>query len=108
MTNVLDDYSPGDDLKRLANTDHEAAQLKRGVEAASYILKKRKYIEFLGASGNNEERKAKSETSDSHADATEKYLDAVVASESLQNERKTCQLRIDVWRSLNANRRQAA
>ncbi len=107
MTNILDDYTPSNDLIRLAVTDVEAAELKRSVEAAAYILKKKKYIEFLAATGNNEERKAHAETSGSHTEAIEKYLDAVVASESIQNERKTCQLRIEVWRSVNANRRQA-
>lgn len=104
--NVLDNYNPSEDLMRLANTDQEAAQLKRAVEAQAYILKKTKYLEFLNASGNNEVRKAISETSQPYDDKTTTYLDAVEASETLQNERKTCQLRIDVWRSLNANRRQ--
>ena len=105
--NILTDYDPGDDLQRLANTDLEAAQLKRAVEAHDYLCKKAKYIEFLAATGNNEERKAKSEVHENYKIAKDKYLDAVQESEALQNERQTLRLKIDVWRSLNANRRQA-
>ena len=46
--------------------------------------------------------------SDRIVDAKQKYFEAIEASEAMQNERKTCQLRIEVWRSINANRRHAA
>lgn len=103
---ILDNYDPGDDLSRLAETDHEAAILKRAVEAADYVAKKYRNIEFLQANGNNEERKALAEASGTYEEKRNLYFDALEESEKLQNERKTCQLRIDVWRSLNANRRQ--
>ena len=103
---ILDDYDPGDDLRKLAETDYEAAKLKRGVEAADYVAKKYWNIEFLAATGNVEERKAQAGISQAHDISKLKYFDALEASEKIQNERRTLQLRIDVWRSLNANRRQ--
>lgn len=98
--------STGDDLRFLAETDLKAAQLKRAVEAHDYIAKKTKNIEFLAAQGSVAERTAIAESSKSYEEQRNKYFDAVEESEALQNERKTRQLRIDVWRSLNANRRQ--
>ena len=103
---ILDNYDPGDDLLFLAETDVEAAQLKRAVEATVYVSKKTKDIEFESAQGSVELRKALAGASDSYEQAMEKYFDAIETSEALQNKRKTAQLRIDVWRSVNANRRQ--
>ena len=96
----------GKDLQQLADTDASAAMLKRAVEAAAYVLKKKRYIEFIDADGNNEERKAKAEIATSVANAAADYHQAIEESEAMQNLRKTLQLRIDVWRSINANRRQ--
>lgn len=100
--------STGDDLQYLADTDAGAAQWRRAVEAHDYIAKRKKYIEFLAASGSVAERTAIAESSAAYAAEREKYFDAIGSSEEIQNKRKTAQLRIEVWRSLNANRRQAS
>jgi len=95
-------------LTRLAFTDEEAARRKRAVEAHDYIAKKKRYAAFLSCSGNVEERKATAENDPDYWEEREKYFDAIEESEALQNERKTLTLKIDVWRSLNANRRQGS
>ena len=95
----------GDALTRMAETDYDAAKLKRAVEAHAYIAKKKRYIAFLAATGNVEERKANAEKDINYWDEREKYFDAVEENEAMQNERKTLTLKIDVWRSLNANQR---
>lgn len=96
----------GKDLEQLAQTDASAAMLKRAVEATAYVLKKQRYVEFLDADGNNEERKAKAEIAEKVIQAAQNHHQAIEDNEAMQNQRKTLQLRIDVWRSLNANRRQ--
>ena len=100
--------STGDDLQFLAETDVRAAQLKRAVEAYDYLAKKQKQIEFLAAEGSVAERTAVAESSEAYDIARNKYFGAIEESLALENERKTRTLRIDVWRSLNANRRQGS
>ena len=94
------------DLQFLADTDEAAAMAKRAVEAEEWLTKKHRAIEFLAATGNNEERKAKAEVSEAVKLHVERYLDAVQESATLENKRKTTLLRIDVFRTLSANRRQ--
>jgi actin-related protein len=104
---IVDEQEVGQALRRLALTDAEAAQLKRAVEAHHYIARKKRYYAQLQSTHKTvDDRKADSEQSKEYAEEMEKYFDAVQESEALQNERKTLQLKIDVWRSLNANRRQ--
>ena len=103
--NILTDYDPSGDLIRRAETDEECARLKRAVEAADYVAKKTKSIEFLAASGNVEERKSVAESSAAYEEKRNLYFDTLEVYERMQNERETIQLRIDVWRSINANRR---
>ena len=94
------------DLQFLADTDEAAAMAKRAVEAEEWLAKKYRAIEFLAATGNNEERKAKAEVSESVKLHSERRLDAIQEAERLNNERKTRMLRIEVYRTLSANRRQ--
>lgn len=104
MTVTVDQVSA--DLQFLADTDEAAAIAKRAVEAEEWLAKKYRAIEFLAATGNNEERKAKAEVSEAVKLHVERYLDAVQESAALENKRKTALLRIDVFRTLSANMRQ--
>ncbi len=95
-------------LKFLAETDEPAAEAKTAVERASFKLKKVKAAIIQHEEGAMELRKAKAENSPEADQAGMEYLDAYLESEKLHNKRKTEQLIVDVWRSLNANRRQGS
>lgn len=90
----------------LAETDEESAQLKAAVERHEYIKKRRRAAVFLSATGNVEERKAQAEVSKEVEDAEQQYTDVLVQHEHMAAKRKTEVLIVDVWRSINANRRQ--
>lgn len=96
----------GNALQRLAETDIMAAQLKRAVEAYKYVAKKKRAIAFLSASGTVAEREAKAEKDETYQTELNNMFDAIEQSEAIQNERKTIVLTIDVFRTIQANRRQ--
>ena len=93
-------------LTYLAETDTTCAELKTDVERQHFKLKKIRASFFECASGNIEERKAIAETSEPVQDQVENYLDSLQLHNSMENKRKTEQLIVEVWRSMNANRRQ--
>lgn len=93
-------------LTYLAETDEEVAELKGNVERQEYFKKRVRAAEFLSASGPVEERKAKAEVSKDVEDIEHDYTRALVAYEHIAAKRKTEALIVDVWRSMNANRRQ--
>jgi hypothetical protein len=93
-------------LTYLAETDEELAQLKANVERAEYLKKRVRSAMFLSASGPVEERKAKAEVSQEVENIEHDYTRALVAYEHIAAKRKTEALIVDVWRSINANRRQ--
>jgi len=93
-------------LTYLAETDEELAQLKANVERAEYLKKRVRAAVFLSASGPVEERKAKAEVSQEVENIERDYTRALVAYEHIAAKRKTEALIVDVWRSINANRRQ--
>lgn len=91
----------------LAETDEELAQLKANVERAEYLKKRVRAAGFLSAPGKSvEERKAQSEVSQEVEDVEHDYTRALVAYEHIAAKRKTESLIVEVWRSINANRRQ--
>ena len=93
-------------LTFIAETDEKAAELKTDVERASYKSKKIKASIFVHEEGAMDLRKAKAEISQDAIDADAEYLQAHQDSQALENKRKTEFLVVDVWRSLNASRRQ--
>ena len=95
----------------LATTDAESAELKGNVARAEYICKSARARAFLMADEcrkNVESRKADAETSQLVKEAEESYAEAVVAFEKVRAKRTTETLIVEVWRSLQANRRAAA
>ena len=90
-----------EDLDYLAGTDLQHAQEKTEVQRKEYAYKKIKQICFLQASGTIAEKTALADVHDKTAAAHELYCAALEQSLSTENNRKTAQLRIDVWRSLN-------
>lgn len=93
-------------LAFLATTDVQSAELKAEVRRKEYIAKKARARVFLKSQGNNEERKAQAEISDDVGTAEEELAQSEAEFEKLKAKRVTESLLIDVWRSLNAARRQ--
>lgn len=94
-------------MRYLAETDAKSAVLKADVARHEYIKKRKRAIVFLSATGSVEERKAKAEVSDEVEKAENDYTKALEESEAIGAKRKTESLIVEVWRSCNANRRQA-
>lgn len=93
-------------LTYLATTDEPAAELKTDVARKEYAMDLARKRVFLTAEGNNEERKAQAETSDDVRKAFDAYTEALLAYERMRAKRATESMIVDVWRSVNANRRQ--
>lgn len=95
-------------LVYLAETDERAAELCADMERAEYKSKAVRDAVFLAESGTVAERTAKAGTSEHYQQSLAEYFTAVQAYNAVKNKRQTESLVIDVWRSMNANRRQAA
>lgn len=93
-------------LAYLATTDFQSAEFKAEVRRKEYIAKKVRARVFLSSEGNNEERKAQGEVSEEVSKAEEELAQMEAEYEKLKAKRMTAALLIDVWRSLNASRRQ--
>lgn len=102
---ITDDQAEAD-LDCLVDTDEKAAELKVDVERQSYILKRKEAACFMSCSGGAEQRKAEAKTMLEVTEQEDKYLTAYLASEKINNLRKTLSLRLDVYRTQSANRRQ--
>jgi Na+/phosphate symporter len=93
-------------LTYISETDQQAAELKTDVERQQFKLKKIKSAIFSCSEGNIEERRSEAEVADSTQEQVKEYLVSLQDYNEIDNKRKTEQLIIEVWRSLNANRRQ--
>ena len=103
---MITDKQAEDYLHKLVDTDEEAAELKVDVERQSYALKRVEAALYKTADGNIEERKAKAKTSEEYRAQEKTYFDAYLASEKMNNQRKSWVLILDVYRTQCANRRQ--
>lgn len=93
----------------LATTDAESAELKGNVARAEYVCKSARARALLCSEEKTvESRKADAETSQLVKEAEDEYAKALVASEKIRAKRTTEALVVEVWRSLQANRRAAA
>ena len=95
-------------LHYLAETDQNFARMTARVKALEYQVKTIKALEYLSATGTVAEREATAESSKSYRAWIEDYENAVADRETMYAKRKRAELTIDVWRSLNANRRQGS
>ena len=93
-------------LTFISTTDEKAAELKTDVERAAYKIKAMKAQIIAHEDGAMELRKAIAEKHERVAEATGAWLEYFKQYHALDNKRKTEILVIDVWRSLNASRRQ--
>lgn len=96
-------------LTFLAQSDQEAAELLTNVSRMEYKAKAVKEAVFLHSDGKTvREREAKAEASDEYQKGVQDYLEALEASNAVRNKRRTEELVVDVWRTLQANRRQGS
>jgi hypothetical protein len=95
-------------LTYLAETDQLAAELKTDVARKEYAADLARKRVFLTADGNNEERKAIAEVSVDVQTAEDEFAKATLAYERVRAKRTTEAYIIEVWRSVNANRRQGS
>lgn len=92
----------------LSTTDEEAAQLRVDAERAEFKAKAMKDAIFMHREGTVAERTAYAGSAPEYLTAMSEYFDALRASDYVRNKRQTETLVVEVWRSINANRRQAA
>ena len=93
-------------LMFLSNTDEEYGKLQTKVKATMFLADQSRYDIFLAADGKNiEERKAKSIIDGIYTEKMQDHYKAEKDMRILQAERKTSELKIDLWRSINAARR---
>ena len=92
-------------LTYLADTDIEYATNVARVKALDYQIKTIKALVFLDKEGSVADRTAKSESSQAYRAFVKDYETAVYDKEVVAAKRKRAELTIEVWRSLNSNRR---
>ena len=90
----------------LAETDEDAAKAKAKAKSLEQFGKTVKAFGFLEAAGTVAEREAKSLTTEEYKKYLRAYEDAVMESEKYANKRASEAGIREVWRSLQANRRQ--
>lgn len=93
-------------LTYLAETDEESAELKGDVARKEYLLERAEARSYLLAKGGTvKEREADAECSQLVLEAQDAHVGAIVKHEAIRAKRATEALIIEVWRSLQANRR---
>ena len=89
----------------LAETDEAMAEAKTNVERRTWQCKRARAIAYEITTGAVDERKAAVERTDAVVSAEMGRIDAILECEKLKAKRETEALIVEVWRSLNANRR---
>ena len=93
-------------LHYLALTDEQFAKEIGRVKALEFEIKTIKAVAFLKAEGTMAEKEASACSDTGYQAWVEDYENAVVSRETTAAKRERAALTIEVWRSLNANRRQ--
>lgn len=92
-------------LNFLATTDSEYAQWCGQVMRSEFMLEAAESTAYAMLDGSVEDRKKAAKLAEPVKKAQEDHVQAVVARETLRAQRKRAELTIEVWRSMNANRR---
>lgn len=105
MTDIVTEPEVSRALKYLAETDEPCAKAHAYFNAVEHHLKVIKATEYLSADGTNGEREQKAIASQNYrehlARIEESHADLMV----MVNKRKRAELTVEVWRSVNANKR---
>lgn len=105
---MISDHRVEQAMIYLSETDLPAAEAKSKAKALEAYGKTAKAFGFLEASGTVAEREAQSVITPEYREYLKTYEKAVLVSESFTNKRATEAGVREVWRSLQANRRQGA
>ena len=89
----------------LAETDEPAAKARALVEGLKNQEKTIIALVFLKTTGTNQEREMSARVAAVHSEWQKKYQDAVADYELYRNKRKTEELVVEVWRTIQANQR---
>jgi|TARA_R100001086_G_scaffold242819_1_gene170965 flagellar biosynthesis chaperone FliJ len=92
-------------LHYVASTDETHAKEIAHVKALEHQVKTIKALAYLDADGTVGERTATADSSQVYQAWINTYENAIATSETTKAKRKRAELTIDVWRSINANRR---
>jgi hypothetical protein len=92
-------------LRYLAETDEQAAELKADVDRSEYKAKTLKAAAFLHLEGTVADREAKALQQESVMEAYMVHFKAIRDYQAVANKRAMQVLIVEVWRSLQANRR---
>ena len=93
-------------LQYLAFTDAEMGKLSGAVQAEEYLYKQSLARQYLAATGTVPERDSSAKCDPDSIKHANRHVNAITDLKILQAKRKTAELTIDVWRSINASRRQ--
>ncbi len=91
-------------LQRLAETDEQEAQLNGLKEKLKSKAKAKHSLLASSYKGTVLERESFADNHEGYKSADAAYFIALIEHGKLKNERTTCVITIDVWRSLNAAR----
>lgn len=95
-------------LNNLAATDEAHAKAKALMKGLEFQIKTVEATEMLKSQQSSAaDRQAEARASSSYINIIQKYQDAVLDFETLNNQRKTWEMGFSYWQSVNANRRQA-
>ena len=102
---MISELEVSEALTFLSSTDESAAKAKSYFMGLGEQCKTIHAIEFLKHEGPIEERKSQAYASWDYRQHLVKLEQANLDYETLRNKRLTAELKIEVWRSENANRR---
>ena len=94
-------------LTYLATSDQECADAKSWVARTEYLAKLREAFAFKAAQGDTvRDREVAAKTDQDAQKCWEIHFEAIASYEKLRAKRELEALIVEVWRSVNANRRQ--
>jgi hypothetical protein len=105
MTEIVSDELVQKALSYFALTDEKCAKAKALMSGLENQLKTVKAVGYMQSEGTVAERESQAYTSQAYKDHVQKLEDATYDFELMRNKRLTEELIIEVWRSVNANRR---
>lgn len=106
MNPIVSDQDAQAALNYLAQTDIEHAAKKAELNAKKDLTKTVLAYEFADATGAQEARKMQAFASDSYRDHINAISTLEIDYQTMHNKRDRARLTIELWRSVNANRRQ--
>lgn len=92
-------------MKYLAETDIDYANAKGRVERYEILRKRQRMKAFIQAEGTVAERNAEAEGVEEVEASDDAYVNAVIEYETYRAKRQRAELVIEVWRTIQSNRR---